>query len=245
MRLKGKKIIITGGSRGIGAEIVKLCAKEGAQIAFSYSHRRESAEALLKELPGEGHIIEALDIGSESSVDAFFDKAITTFGGLDGLVNNAGVTQDQLILRMKVDDFDKVINTNLRGSFLCTKAAIKPMLKARIGSIVHITSVIGQTGNPGQANYAASKAGIEAMSKSIALELSSRNIRSNCVAPGFIETEMTAALNDQQKAAIMDRIPMGRIGKGADVAQACVFLLSDESNYITGHTVQVNGGLHM
>lgn len=245
MRLKGKKIIITGGSRGIGAEIVKLCAQEGARVAFSYSHRREAAEALLKELHGEGHFIEALDIGSESSVDAFFDKAITTFGGLDGLVNNAGITQDQLILRMKVDDFDKVINTNLRGSFLCTKAAIKPMLKARAGALVHITSVIGQTGNSGQANYAASKAGIEAMSKSVALELSSRNIRSNCVAPGFIETEMTAALNDQQKAAIMDRVPMGRIGRGADVAQACVFLLSDESNYITGHTVQVNGGLHM
>jgi 3-oxoacyl-[acyl-carrier protein] reductase len=245
VRLKGKRIIVTGGSRGIGADIVRLCASEGARIAFSYSTRKESAEALLKEIPGEGHLVEALNISDESSVEAFFEKAIGAFGGLDGLVNNAGITQDQLILRMKADDFDKVVQTNLRGAFLCTKASIKPMMKARLGSIVNITSVIGQTGNAGQANYAASKAGIEGLSKSIALELSSRNVRSNCVAPGFIESEMTGALNDQQKAVIMDKIPMGRIGKGSDVAQACVFLLSDESNYITGHTLNVNGGLYM
>lgn len=245
LRLDGKRILVTGGSRGIGAEIVKVLAREGARVAFTYSSNQASAEALLKELPAHSgnHLIVSANVAEESSVDALFEKVLETFGGLDGLVNNAGITQDQLILRMKVEDFQKVIDTNLKGSFLCSKAAVKPMMKQRSGSLVHITSVVGQTGNPGQVNYSASKAGVEAMSKSIAQELATRNVRSNCVAPGFIETDMTAALNDSQRQALLSKVPMGRIGKGEDVALACVFLLSDESNYITGSTINVNGGL--
>lgn len=242
-RLEGKNIVITGGSRGIGAEIVKYVAAEGARVAFSYTSRKESAENLLKELPGSGHTMSALDLNSEASVATFFDDVIKNLGGIDGLVNNAGITQDQLILRMKTDDFDKVIQTNLRGTFLCIRSAAKTMLKARKGSLVNITSVIGQVGNPGQVNYAASKAGIEAMSKSIALELASRSIRSNCIAPGFIETEMTNQLTEEQRKAILSKVPLGKIGAGKDVAQAVVFLLSDESSYITGTTINVNGGM--
>lgn len=245
MRLKNKKIIITGGSRGIGADIVRTCAQEGAKVAFTYSTRKDSAELILKDLPGDGHFIGQMDLSNEDSVNSFFDSAIKHLGGIDGLVNNAGITQDQLILRMKTEDFDKVIQTNLRGSFLCARAAVKPMLKARSGSIVHITSVIGQTGNPGQANYAASKAGIEALSKSVALELASRSIRSNCIAPGFIETEMTGQLTEEQKQAILGKVPLGRIGSGRDIAMACVYLLSDESGYITGTTLNINGGLYL
>ncbi len=243
-RLEGKNIIVTGGSRGIGAEIVKQLALEGARVAFTYTSRKDSSEALLKELPGSGHFIDALDLSDEASVDHFFNEVLKNFGTIDGLVNNAGVTQDQLILRMKTQDFDKVIQTNLRGTFLCTRAAVKPMLKARKGSIVNITSVIGQTGNAGQVNYAASKAGIEAMSKSIALELASRSIRSNCIAPGFIGTEMTNQLTESQRESILSKVPLGKIGSGADVAYAVVFLLSDESSYITGTTLNVNGGLY-
>lgn len=246
MRLKGKRIIVTGGSRGIGADIVLSLASQGARVAFSYASNKDSAEALLSKLspcPLGPHCIVPLDVSDESSVENLFKTVLEAFGGIDGLVNNAGITGDQLILRMKTEDFKKVVDTNLTGAFLCSRAAIKPMMKQRAGSIVHITSVIGQTGNPGQANYAASKAGIEALSKSIAQELGSRNVRSNCIAPGFIESDMTRALNDGQRQAILDKVPMGRIGKGEDVAQACVFLLSDESNYITGSTINVNGGL--
>lgn len=243
-RLEGKCIVVTGGSRGIGAEIVKMLAKEGARVAFSYSTRKDSAESLLKELSGSGHFIAALDLSSEDSVTSFFDQVLASFGQIDGLVNNAGITQDQLILRMKTDDFDKVIQTNLRGTFLCLRTVAKPMLKARKGSIVNITSVIGQTGNAGQVNYAASKAGIEAMSKSISQELASRSIRSNCIAPGFIETEMTNQLTEEQRKSILSKVPLGKIGSGADVAYAAVFLLSDESSYITGTTININGGLY-
>ena len=244
-RLAGKKVIVTGGSRGIGATLVQVLAKEGATVAFSYSTSQESAEKIKAELPGSGHFVGKMDLTDESSIDNFFSKILEYWGGVDGLVNNAGLTQDQLILRMKSEDFDRVIQANLRGTFLCTKSALKPMLKARKGSVVHITSVIGQTGNPGQANYAASKAGIEAMSKSIALELASRAIRSNCIAPGFIETEMTGQLTEAQRAGILERVPLGRIGSPHDVSMAAVFLLSDESNYITGCTLNVNGGLYM
>ena len=243
-RLEGKCIIVTGGSRGIGAEIVKQAAREGARVAFTYTSNKDAAEALLKELPGTDHMVGSLDLADESSVEQFFENVLKNFGGLDGLVNNAGITQDQLILRMKTQDFDKVIQTNLRGTFLCMRAAAKPMLKARKGSIVNITSVIGQTGNAGQVNYAASKAGIEAMSKSIALELASRSVRSNCIAPGFIGTEMTNQLTDQQRQSILSKVPLGKIGSGADVAHAVVFLLSDEASYITGTTLNVNGGLY-
>lgn len=244
-RLLGKKVFVTGGSRGIGAAIVKHLASQGAQVAFSYSSQPASAEAVLKELPGSGHMIVPLQLQSEDSVIAACDQVLAHFGELDAVVNNAGITKDQLLLRMKTEDFDTVIQTNLRGTFLVTKTLLKSMLKARKGSIVNITSVIGQTGNVGQANYAASKAGTEAFSKSIALEVGSRGIRVNCVAPGFIQTEMTEILNDDQKKNILSKIPLGRIAEAKEVASVVAFLVSEESSYITGHTLSVNGGMFM
>lgn len=243
--LEGKKIVITGGSRGIGAAIVHLLAQEGATVAFTYSSREESAQKVLQGLPGTGHFYVKMDISSEASVTAASEEIMQKWSEVDGLVNNAGITKDGLLMRMKTEDFDSVINTNLRGTYLTTKFFTKVMMKARKGSVVNITSVIGQTGNAGQANYAASKAGVVGFTKSIAAELASRNVRLNCVAPGFIATEMTDVLTDDQKNKIMEQIPLGKIGDAEDVAQAVRFLLSDESKYITGHTISVNGGLFM
>lgn len=243
--LQGKKIVVTGGSRGIGAAIVKLLAEEGAQVAFTFSSREEAAQQVAHSLPGEGHFYIKMDIANEESVNAAVAHILEKWGEVDGVVNNAGITKDQLLMRMKAEDFDSVISTNLRGTYLVTKAFTKSMMKARKGSIVNITSIIGQTGNPGQANYAASKAGTVAFSKSIALELASRNVRLNCVAPGFIATEMTDVLTEEQKGKMLERVPLGTIGEGRDVAQAVRFLLSDESKYITGHTLNVNGGMYM
>lgn len=186
-----------------------------------------------------------MNLNDESSVEAACSRVLEKFGNIDGVVNNAGVTKDTLLLRMKADDFQSVIETNLKGTFLVTKGFLKSMLKARKGSIVNITSIIGQTGNPGQANYAASKAGIEAFAKSTALEIASRGIRVNCIAPGFISTEMTGALSEDQKKAILSKIPMERIADPEEVAYAVAFLISDESKYITGHTISVNGGMYM
>lgn len=243
--LLGKKIVVTGGSRGIGAAIVRLLAEEGALVAFTYSSREESAQQVAQSLQGEGHFYVKMDISSEESVNQAAEQIFAKWPEVDGLVNNAGVTKDGLLVRMKTDDFDSVINTNLRGTYLTTKVFSKVMMKARKGSIVNITSVIGQTGNAGQANYAASKAGTVGFTKSVAAELASRNLRLNCVAPGFIATEMTEILNEDQKKAIMEKIPLGKIGDAVDVAQAVRFLLSDESKYITGHTISVNGGMFM
>lgn len=243
--LNGKNIIVTGGSRGIGAAIVKHLAELGARVAFTYSSRQDLAESVLKSLPGDGHFIQAMDLSNPTSIDEAMKTMVKTLGSIDGLVNNAGITKDQILLMMKLEDFEAVINTNLRGTFLVTKSVLKPMLKAQRGSIVTVTSVIGQTGNGGQANYAASKAGLEAFSKSVAQEVASRQIRLNCVAPGFIATEMTDILNDQQKASIQEKIPLKQIGSALDVAQAVAYLLSDNAKYITGHTLNVNGGLFM
>lgn len=243
--LTGKKILVTGGSRGIGAAIVQRLAELGAQVAFTYSSREDSAAQVLKSLPGSGHMILRMDVGSEESVNSGCEQVLAQFGNIDGVVNNAGITKDQLLLRMKTEDFDSVINTNLKGTFLVTKALLKPFVKARQGSIVNITSVVGQTGNAGQANYSASKAGTEAFSKSTALEVASRGIRVNCIAPGFIATEMTQAMTEEAKAKFANEIPLGRIGEAKEVANAVAFLLSDESSYITGQTINVNGGLFM
>jgi 3-oxoacyl-[acyl-carrier protein] reductase len=245
MNLKGLNILVTGGSRGIGASIALSAAQNGARVAVTYNSNRESAERIIGDFPGEGHFAVAMNISDENSVKSAFAQVLERMTNLDGLVNNAGITKDQLILRMKTEDFDSVIATNLRGTFLCTREAIRPMLKARKGAIVHITSVVGEMGNPGQANYCASKGGIESFSKSIALEVASRKIRSNCVSPGFIATDMTHALTEDQKKAMIDRIPLGTIGGPEDVASAVCFLLSDDSKYITGHTLSVNGGLYM
>ena len=243
--LTGKNIFVTGGSRGIGSGIVRVLCEHGATVGFSYTSRPELAEKLLAELPGTGHFTVKMNQSNGADVEAAFAQVFTRFENLHGLVNNAGITRDNLMLRMKSEEFDDVINTNLRGTFLCIKEVIKPMLKARSGSVVNVPSVVGQSGNPGQANYTASKAGVEAMSKSLAQELASRNIRFNCVAPGFIETEMTEVLTEPQRAAILSRVPLKAMGKVTDVANAVKFLLSDESSYITGQTISVNGGLYM
>ena len=243
--LQGKKIFVTGGSRGIGAAIVQLLAQNGAHVAFTYSSRKESAESILKDLPGSGHLILQMNLSDENSVQECMKQLTEAWSEVDGVVNNAGITKDQLLMRMKTEDFDSVINTNLRGNFLIIKALSKIMMKARRGSIVNITSVIGQTGNAGQSNYAASKAGLIAFTKSIAQEIGSRNVRLNCVAPGFIVTEMTGALNEDQKLAIQNKVPLETLGQPEDVAHAVLFLLSDESKYMTGHTLNVNGGLYM
>ncbi len=243
--LKGKKLIVTGGSRGIGAQIVQLLAAEGAQVAFTYSSKEESAARVAQSLVGDGHFFLQMNVSDEASVEKTMTEIVSRLGEVDGLVNNAGITKDQLLVRMRTEDFDQVINTNLRGTFLVTKHIAKYMMKARKGSVVNITSVVGQTGNAGQSSYAASKAGTVAFSKSVAMELASRGVRCNCIAPGFIGTEMTEGLSGDTKEKILAEIPMSRFGETIDVAHAVRFLLSDESAYITGHTLSVNGGMYM
>lgn len=244
-RLENHRIVVTGSSRGIGAGIAQWLAEEGAKVVVTYSNSESSAQGVMAKLKGDGHSCLQLNVADESSVEAFFSKLGET-GGLTGLVNNAGITKDQLILRMKTEDFDSVIATNLKGAFLCTRAAIKMMMKAKVaGSVVNVTSVSGEMGNPGQANYSASKAGVEGMTKALAKEVASRGIRLNCVAPGFIVTEMTDALTEDQKSKIQAGIPLGTLGATEDIAAATAFLLSDDARYITGHTLSVNGGLYM
>ena len=243
--LADKLILVTGSSRGIGAGIAQHLAQQGARIVVTYSSNESQAQKVLQTLPGQGHLCMALNVAEEASVDAVFTR-ISEIGPLYGLVNNAGITRDQLLLRMKTDDFDAVLNTNLRGAFLCLRSAVKAMFKAKVaGSIVNISSVSGEMGTPGQTNYSAAKAGLEGMTKAAAKEVASRGIRVNCVAPGYIATEMTGALTDEQKAKIVSQIPMGDVGHVEDIASATAFLLSNEARYITGHTLSVNGGLYM
>jgi 3-oxoacyl-[acyl-carrier protein] reductase len=244
--LKGKRIVVTGSSRGIGAGVAKFLSEQGARIAVTYSSSAAGGEKVMSELKGDGHLLVNLNVSSSESVNHAFEEILKKFdGGIDGLVNNAGVTRDGLLMRMKDEDFDQVISTNLRGAFLCTRAVMRPMIKARGGSIVNISSVIGQMGNAGQSNYAASKAGLEGFTRSVALEVASRGIRVNALAPGFIVTDMTDALDEKQKEAIQSRIPLQRLGSVEDIAQSVSFLLSDASLYITGQVLQVNGGLYL
>ena len=243
--LNGKRIVVTGSSRGIGAGIARFLAAQGARVAITYTSQPGPAEEVMASLPGSGHLLMKLDVTSAESVESAFEQILKAFDGLDALVNNAGITRDQLLMRMKDEDFDAVMATNLRGAYLCTKAVMRPLLKARGGSIVNVSSVVGQMGNPGQANYAASKAGLEGFTRSVAQEVASRSIRVNAVAPGFIVTDMTHALDEKQKEVIQARIPMQRLGTVDDVAQAVGFLVSDMSLYITGQVLQVNGGLYM
>ncbi len=244
-RLEGKTVLVTGSSRGIGAKTAQYLAEQGMRVAVTYGRSKEQAEEIFKNLNGDGHLLLPFNVSDEDSVKEGFEVLLKEFTTLDGLVNNAGITRDQLILRMKNEDFDQVIDTNLRSVFLCTKLAVKAMMKARKGSIVNVTSVIGQMGGAGQSNYAASKGGVEAFSKSIAQEVGSRNIRVNCIAPGFIATDMTDELPEERKKAILSSVPLNSIGEPIDVAQSVAFLLSDESKYITGQTIGVNGGLYM
>lgn len=245
MDLKGKNIFVTGGSRGIGAAIVKKCAEMGARVAFTYTGAEAQAQAVLNSLPGAGHMILKMNVTIKEEVDATSAKVIETFGDIHGVVNNAGITKDQLLLRMKDEDFDAVLKTNLYGAFYVSKAFAKNLLKTRNASVVNISSVIGSSGNAGQSNYAASKAGIEGFTRSLALELASRNIRINAVAPGYIASDMTKALGEDQLKYFSEKIPLGRAGEPHEVAQAVAFLLSDASSYITGQTLHVNGGLYL
>ena len=243
--LEGKKIFITGAGRGIGRGIAIELANKGAVLAIGYSQSQEKAQSLIKDLSGEGHFSIQVDICNEEQIQSAIKEILAQWKKIDGVVNNAGVTADQILLRMKTEDFDHVIQTNLRGTFLITQAVLKPMMRSGSGSIVNITSVIGHSGNRGQANYSASKAGIEGFSRSVALEMASRNLRSNCVAPGFIETEMTEKLTDAQREDILKNIPLKAIGQPKDVANAVAYLLSDDSRYVTGQTLHVNGGLYL
>ncbi len=243
--LQGKTAIITGATRGIGKGIAQVFAQHGANIAFTYSSSVEAAEKLEKELNSTG--IKAKGYQSNA---ASFDEAqelakdvLETFGSIDVLVNNAGITKDNLLMRMSEDDFDKVIEVNLKSVFNMTKAVQRTMLKQRQGSIINMSSVVGVKGNAGQANYAASKAGIIGFSKSVALEIGSRNIRSNVVAPGFIETEMTQKLDEKVVEGWRNAIPLKRGGSPEDIANACLFLASDLSLYVTGQVLNVDGGM--
>ena len=243
--LKGLSFFVTGGSRGIGKAIVQLLAQSGARVAFSYAQSEASAHELIKTLPGEGHFAVQLKLEDPASISAAVESVLKQMPEVDGIVNNAGLTRDGLLMRMKIQDWDDVINANLRGSFLVTQGFLRGFVKARKGSIVNIASVIGRIGNPGQANYSASKAGLIGFTKSLAREVGSRGIRVNCVAPGFIKTDMTKDLNPEVQASILSQIPLGYIGEADDVAHTVKFLLQPESRYITGQTLDVNGGMYM
>lgn len=242
--LTGMTALVTGASGGIGSAIAQALAAQGARLAVSGSNADKLA-AFLAELGGD-HVALPCDLSDGAAVDALVGQAVEALGGkLDILVNNAGVTRDNLVMRMKDDEWDQVIRVNLEAAFRLARAAARPMMKARHGRIISITSVVGTTGNPGQANYAASKGGLTAMSKALAQELASRGITVNCVAPGFIRSAMTDGLPDAQKEALNARIPAGHMGDGADVGAAVVYLASREAGYVTGQTLHVNGGMAM
>ena len=241
--LEKKNIIVTGDSGGIGNAIIKKLSEAGANILASGT-RIEKLEELKKNF--EGIKIKKFDISQSDKIEEFIENATTELGGsLDGIVNNAGITQDNLAIRMSLDEWQKVININLTSTFLMSKFAIKKMLKNKSGKIVNITSVVGHTGNLGQANYTASKAGIVAMSKSLAIEYAKKNININCISPGFIKTAMTDKIDDKFKEVIISKIPSARLGEPDDIANAVLFLSSDQSNYINGETLHVNGGMYM
>ena len=245
--LEGKTALVTGASGGIGSSIAKALASQGARIALSGSNGdklRAFREQLQDEVGGD-HVEITCDLSNPESVEELVPATIDTLGKMDILVNNAGITRDNLAMRMKDEEWDQVIRINLEAAFRLMRAAARPMMKARHGRIVSITSVVGATGNPGQMNYTAAKAGLTGMSKSLAQELASRGITVNCVAPGFIRTAMTDALDDKQKAAIEGRIPAGRMGEGDEIGAAVAYLASDEAAYVTGQTLHVNGGMAM
>ncbi len=242
--LTGMTALVTGASGGIGSAIAAALAEQGARVALSGT-REEALKAVAATLPGDPVILPC-DLSNSAAVDGLVPRAVEALGGqLDILVNNAGVTRDNLAMRMKDEEWDTVIRVNLEAAFRLIRAACKPMMKARFGRVITITSVVGATGNPGQANYAASKGGLTAMSKALAQELASRNITVNCVAPGFITSPMTDVLPDAQKEALTARIPAGRLGDGQDIGAAVAYLASREAGYVTGQTVHVNGGMAM
>ena len=244
--LKDKVALVTGGSRGIGAAIVQKFAEAGAQVAFTYLSSEGPAQKVAEMAAQSGVTVKAYrsDAGSYQQAEDLVRQVLEDFGQIDILVNNAGITRDNLMLRMTEEQWDEVLHTNLKSIFNLTKHVMRPMMKNRGGSIINLSSIVGITGNAGQANYAASKAGIIGFSKSIAKEMGSRNIRCNVVAPGFIETDMTQELDDKTREAYLTNIPMKRLGKAEEVADVCIFLGSDLSNYVSGQTISVCGALN-
>lgn len=243
-KLDGKKALITGASGGIGQSIAQAFYNQGAIVTLA-GRNREALEKLAASLGKDRVHIVTGDLASSETADKLLSDAEAAMGGLDVLVNNAGLTKDGLAMRMKDEDWQQVLDVNLSGAFRLSRAALKGMMKQRFGRIVNITSIVGVTGNPGQANYVASKAGLIGMSKSFALEVASRGITVNCIAPGFIATAMTDALNDDQRGKILNNIPANKMGTPDDIAAAAVFLASDEASYVTGQTIHVNGGMAM
>ena len=243
MLLQGKTVLITGGSRGIGAAIVRLFAEHGAEIAFTYSSSAQASDAIVSELSGKTKIkAYQSDAASTPAAEQLVKDVLADFGKIDVLINNAGITKDGLLLRMNEEMWDSVIDTNLKSVFNLTKYVVKPMLRTG-GSIINMSSVVGVFGNAGQANYAASKAGIIGLSQSVAKELGSKNIRCNAIAPGFIATEMTHVLEDGTKDAFLSNIPLKRLGEATEIANAALFLASDLSSYVTGQVLRVCGGM--
>ncbi|HEY7810843.1 MAG TPA: 3-oxoacyl-[acyl-carrier-protein] reductase [Allosphingosinicella sp.] len=241
--LSGMTALVTGASGGIGSAIARALAAQGARLAVSGSNEAK-LEGFRGELGGD-HVALAANLSDAAAVDGLVPRAVEALGKIDILINNAGVTRDNLAMRMKDEEWSDVIRINLEAAFRLSRAALKPMMRAKHGRIISITSVVGATGNPGQANYAASKAGIVGMSKALAQEVASRNITVNCIAPGFIRSAMTDALPDAQRDSLMGRIPAGRLGEGNDIAAAAVYLASREAAYVTGQTLHVNGGMAM
>ena len=241
--LAGMNALVTGASGGLGKEMARALHAQGATVALSGT-RREALESLAAELGARVHVLPC-DLSDKAATDALVPEAEKAMGQLDILVNNAGITRDGLFMRMKDDDWETVLAVNLGSAFRLSRAALRGMMKRRFGRIIGITSIVGVTGNPGQGNYAASKAGMIGMTKSLAAEVASRGITANCIAPGFIESPMTDALNEKQREAILGTIPAGRLGAGADIAAAVVYLASKEAAYVTGQTLHVNGGMAM
>lgn len=245
VRFEGQVALVTGASRGIGASIALELARKGLKVIGTATSEAgaQRITAQLADYPGcVGRI---LDVADSAQGDALVESIVKEFGALHVLVNNAGITRDTLAMRMKDDDWDAVMDANLKGVFRMSRAAIRPMMKQRYGRIIGITSVVGASGNPGQANYAAAKAGVAGMTRALARELGSRNITVNCVAPGFIETDMTAGLPEEQQKALLSQIPLGHLGKPADIAHAVCYLASPDAAYVTGQELHVNGGMHM
>lgn len=245
--LTGKNALVTGSSRGIGRAIALELGRLGANVAINYAGNEEKAQEVVEELESLGvksFKIQA-NVADEKDVKEMVKQTVDTFGSLEILVNNAGITRDNLLMRMKVNEFDEVIETNLKGAFLCTKAVTRQMMRQRYGKIINIASIVGVSGNPGQANYVAAKAGLIGLTKSTAKELATRNILVNAVAPGFITTDMTEELTEEQKEAIFKTIPLERLGEPEDIANVVAFLASDNAKYITGQTIHVDGGMVM
>ncbi|MBP1156048.1 MULTISPECIES: 3-oxoacyl-[acyl-carrier-protein] reductase [unclassified Paenibacillus] len=245
--LTGKVALVTGASRGIGRAIALSLADAGADVAVNYAGSEAAAAETVQQIESMGRkaIKVKANVGSVQEVEDMFKHVLETFGRIDILINNAGITRDNLIMRMKEEEFDQVIETNLKGVFNCLKAASRPMMKQRFGRIINISSVVGALGNAGQTNYVAAKAGVIGMTKSAAKELASRGITVNCVAPGFIETDMTDKLSGEMREQLLKQIPLARLGQPEDIAKAVRFLASEDSSYMTGQTIHVDGGMYM